>query len=196
MLIEHVNNNAKGWRAAKSRVFERWTMADARNLGMVSISPNGGAQLPVCTNAENIGPIPDHFDARKKWAICFDYEPKWQGNCTGSWAIQSASLLSNRFCIADPQRNNQTRLSAQQLLSCELQTQRGCKGGDIDSVWWYIESQGLFDENACASKYRAFDNKRLDCAKVVGKCHNDQTDQRNRAYKGEFLFFFFFFDFF
>ena len=52
--------------------------------------------------------------------------------------------------------NNQTRLSAQQLLSCEMQTQRGCKGGDIGSVWWYIEQQGLFDENACASKYRAF----------------------------------------
>jgi len=91
------------------------------------------------------GDVPDRFDAREKWPMCFNAPISSHGNCTASWAIAIASALSNRFCVQNPTEYGELMLSAQELLSCDVR-QRGCDGGDMDTAWEYIERQGLVSE--------------------------------------------------
>mmetsp|Transcript_127550 Transcript_127550/g.232205 ORF Transcript_127550/g.232205 Transcript_127550/m.232205 type:complete len:404 (+) Transcript_127550:1-1212(+) len=141
-LIAHINANAKLWRAGASSFFEGWTIGDAKMLEGVSVSQMGGGIQP-CHVPEVA--IPESFDARQKWPHCFNSPIYNMGNCTASWAIATASALSNRFCVANPEQYSELMLSPQQLLSCD-HMQRGCDGGDIDTAWNFIEREGLVSE--------------------------------------------------
>jgi hypothetical protein len=142
-LITHVNRNAKTWKAAASSFFEGWTVGDAKMLEGISVSPMGGGLQPCAVPIET--QVPESFDAREKWPQCFDSPIYNMGNCTASWAIATASALSNRFCISDPTEYSELMLSPQQLLSCDI-ANRGCSGGDLDTVWNYITTEGLVSE--------------------------------------------------
>lgn len=142
-LITHVNRNTKTWSAGASSFFEGWTIGDVKLLEGVGVSQMGG--VSACVVPET--PVPASFDARQKWPHCFKSPIYNIGNCSASWAIATASALSNRFCIADPTAYMDLMLSPQQLLSCDS-VNRGCHGGDIDSTWAYIEKEGLVSE-AC-----------------------------------------------
>lgn len=141
-LIGHVNRNTKTWHAAASSFFEGWTIGDAKMLEGISVSSMGSAVGP-CPVAE--GAVPDHFDSREKWPQCFNSPIYNMGNCTASWAIATASALSNRFCVGDPKEYSELMLSPQQMLSCDNK-QRGCSGGDIDTAWNFVEREGLVSE--------------------------------------------------
>lgn len=145
-LIQHVNNNAKSWRARRTESFEGWMIGTWRKMGQIGISTAGMAQTPAC-NIANVPSLPKNFDVRKKWPGCFETTTVYEmGNCTASWAISAASTLSNRFCISDPDNHQDLMLSAQQLLACDSDVNRGCYGGDIDSVYNFIENHGLVSE--------------------------------------------------
>lgn len=141
-LIGHVNRNAKTWQAGASAFFEGWTIGDAKMLEGISVSSMGGA-VGNCPAAE--GEVPDRFDSREKWSQCFNSPIYNMGNCTASWAIATASALSNRFCVGSPEEYSELMLSPQQMLSCDSM-QRGCNGGDIDTAWNFIEREGLVSE--------------------------------------------------
>lgn len=141
-LITHVNRNSKTWGAGSASSFEDWTIGDVKTLDGISVSQMGGG-VPNCQVPEV--EIPAAFDAREKWPQCFNNPIYTMNNCTASWAITAASSLSNRFCISDPEQYSELILSPQQLISCDKQS-RGCEGGDIDSVWNYIEHEGLVSE--------------------------------------------------
>lgn len=141
-LIGHINKNAKTWQAAASSFFEGWTIGDAKMLEGISVSAMGGAVGP-CPALE--GEIPTRFDSREKWPQCFSSPIYNMGNCTASWAIATASALSNRFCVGDPNEYSELMLSPQQLLSCDTM-QRGCNGGDLDTAWNFVEREGLVSE--------------------------------------------------
>mmetsp|Transcript_19072 Transcript_19072/g.44570 ORF Transcript_19072/g.44570 Transcript_19072/m.44570 type:complete len:392 (+) Transcript_19072:106-1281(+) len=141
-LISHVNRNAKTWSASPAQMFEGWTINDAKNFQGVAVSNSGGA-VSTCQVPDT--PVPDNFDLRTKFPQCFSSPIYSMENCTASWAIAAASALSNRFCISDPSEYGDTMLSPQQLLSCDMGS-RGCAGGDLDTVWNYIEQSGLVSE--------------------------------------------------
>jgi len=142
-IIDHINRNAKSWRAKGSTFFEGWTIGDAKLLEGVSVSPMGGS-VPPCVQPPGIE-LPESFDARERWPTCFSNPLYHMGNCTASWAIATASALSNRFCIADPGTHGELMLSPQQLLSCDT-LNRACEGGDLDTAWNFVEQQGLVSE--------------------------------------------------
>lgn len=141
-LISHVNRNAKTWRASSSTFFKGWTIGDVKLLEGISVSALGGS-VAGCALPNTA--VPDRFDARERWSECFKTPLYNMGNCTGSWAVASASALADRFCISNPSEFSNLRLSPQQLLSCD-NVNRGCAGGDIDTVWKYIEDVGLYTE--------------------------------------------------
>jgi cathepsin B len=143
-LISHVNRNAKSWQAGASSFFEGWTLGDAKMLEGISVSQMGGA-VTGCPVNEFAEKPPENFDAREKWPQCFSSPIYNMGNCTASWAIATASALSNRFCVANPSEYSELMLSPQQLLSCDTM-QRGCNGGDIDTAWNFVEREGLVSE--------------------------------------------------
>jgi len=139
-LITHVNRNAKTWKADKSEMFDGWSLGDAKRLEGISVS--GQSQPCVVPDTQ----VPDSFDAREKWPQCFNQPIYSMGNCTASWAVATASALSNRFCISSPSEYADLMLSPQQLLSCDS-ANRACAGGDVDAVWGYIEREGLVNES-------------------------------------------------
>lgn len=141
-LIGQVNRNAETWQAGASSFFEGWTIGDAKLLEGISVSSMGGAVGP-CPVQE--GEVPASFDGREQWPQCFNSPIYNMGNCTASWAIATASALSNRFCVSNPAEYSELMLSPQQLLSCDTM-QRGCNGGDIDTAWNYIQREGLVSE--------------------------------------------------
>jgi len=143
-LIMHVNRNARTWSASSSSFFEGWTIGDVKLLDGVGVSQMGGS-VAQCVVPET--PVPDSFDARQKWPQCFTAPIYNMGNCSASWAIATASSMSNRFCISDPAAYGDLQLSPQQLLSCDS-FNRGCSGGDVDSAWSFVEREGLVSE-AC-----------------------------------------------
>jgi len=141
-LITHVNRNAKSWKAGASSFFEGWTVGDVKMLQGVSVSSMGSGVAP-CTVPDV--PIPSSFDLRDKWPQCFTSPIYNMGNCTASWAIATASALSNRYCISNPSEYGELMLSPQQLLSCDS-SNRGCDGGDLDTAWKFVEREGLVSE--------------------------------------------------
>lgn len=142
-LIGQVNQAGGTWKAGSSPAFEGWTIGDVKTLTGVGISQMaGGLQLcPTDPNAD----IPEDFDARTKWPQCFNAPIYMMGNCTASWAIAAAGSMSNRYCINDPAQHSELILSPQQLLSCD-RLNRGCEGGDMDSVFAYLGREGLVSE--------------------------------------------------
>eukprot|EP00405_Crypthecodinium_cohnii_P019738 CAMPEP_0206481230 /NCGR_PEP_ID=MMETSP0324_2-20121206/38008_1 /ASSEMBLY_ACC=CAM_ASM_000836 /TAXON_ID=2866 /ORGANISM="Crypthecodinium cohnii, Strain Seligo" /LENGTH=374 /DNA_ID=CAMNT_0053958653 /DNA_START=30 /DNA_END=1154 /DNA_ORIENTATION=- len=142
--ITHINRNAKTWQAAPAPFFDGWSIGDVKLLEGVGISQMGGG-VPPCQTPETT--VPAEFDAREKWPKCFKAPVYSMGNCTASWATATASAFSDRVCIADPDAESETVYSAQQLLSCDTGN-RGCNGGDIDSVWSFLTNEGLVSE-AC-----------------------------------------------
>lgn len=74
-----------------------------------------------------------------------------QRNCSASFAIASASAISDRVCLAN--KNNNVRLSAQHFLSCQEDAQGNeCAGGSIGSFLEFAKKKGLVDESCLAYK--------------------------------------------
>ncbi|CAE7736958.1 CP2 [Symbiodinium sp. CCMP2456] len=140
-VIDHVNLNARTWRAGAARFFEGWRLGEMQRLGGISVSQANG--IPDCMLPASVE-LPKSFDARKKWPACFAHVYD-MGNCSASWAIAVAGALSKRFCIASPKDYGGLRLSPQQLLSCEPLS-RGCGGGALDTVFGYLKNKGLVSE--------------------------------------------------
>jgi len=141
-LISHVNRNAKTWMAGASSFFDGWTVGDVRTWQGLAVSQRKDTMQP-CQVPDII--VPEQFDARTMWPQCFNSPIYTMGNCTASWAIASASVLSNRFCVSDPAQYADLMLSPQELLSCDHINQ-GCGGGYIDTAWLYMAREGLVSE--------------------------------------------------
>eukprot|EP00927_Polykrikos_kofoidii_P067934 TRINITY_DN63363_c0_g1_i1.p1 TRINITY_DN63363_c0_g1~~TRINITY_DN63363_c0_g1_i1.p1 ORF type:complete len:386 (-),score=41.09 TRINITY_DN63363_c0_g1_i1:110-1267(-) len=162
-LLEQLKRTVKSWRAAPCSFFQGWTLGDVRKFEGISVSAGGGAVSP-CTVMDV--PLPESFDARAKWPDCFQTPIYSMGNCTASWAIATASALANRVCIANPDTHPNLMLSPQHIISCDRMN-HGCNGGDIDTVWNFIEREGLVSESCFP--YRA------DGAKSCSsKCSNEE----------------------
>ncbi|KAJ3625007.1 hypothetical protein MTP99_018590 [Tenebrio molitor] len=62
--------------------------------------------------------IPKHFDAREKWPECESLRVIVdQGACGSCWAVSSALMMSDRFCIAS-NGTMKFRFSAEELMTC------------------------------------------------------------------------------
>lgn len=58
-----------------------------------------------------------------------------------SWAMSTTATSSDRLSIISDGKIDVV-LSAQQLLSCNQNRQRGCEGGYLDRAWWYMRKFG------------------------------------------------------
>jgi len=151
--IKGITSDARdNFTAAASPFFDKFTYADFK-YGMDGVGLHGAnmigmpGALQACDKDDDGvegGIIPLQYDAREAKPSCFG-EVYDAGNCSSSYAIAAATSLSNRFCMADSDKYNGLRLSAQQILSCDKKS-KGCQGGGVDSVWSYIQRRGLYPE--------------------------------------------------
>eukprot|EP00931_Biecheleriopsis_adriatica_P030185 TRINITY_DN1780_c0_g2_i1.p1 TRINITY_DN1780_c0_g2~~TRINITY_DN1780_c0_g2_i1.p1 ORF type:complete len:441 (+),score=116.58 TRINITY_DN1780_c0_g2_i1:54-1376(+) len=154
-FVSDVTSYAAGnFTAAASPFFNSWTYADVTyGLDGVGVKGEGmigfAGALQRCPHVDEsleTGAVPPAYDLREQAPSCAGGEVYNQGNCSSSHAIAAATSLGSRFCVSDQDKYGNTRLSPQQVLSCDKKSQ-GCKGGGIDAVWSYIERRGLFPES-------------------------------------------------
>lgn len=89
--------------------------------------------------------LPTAFDSRAQWgSICPSLnEIRDQGGCGSCWAVSSAEVMTDRFCIASSGAEK-WEISAQDLVSCCGWTcGSGCGGGYPSAAFSYWASTGV-----------------------------------------------------
>ncbi|XP_050535783.1 cathepsin B-like cysteine proteinase 4 [Daktulosphaira vitifoliae] len=88
--------------------------------------------------------LPENFDASKQWSKCKSIlSVKNQSNCGSCWALSTASVFSDRICIAT-NGSIDNNLSGEYLLSCCTGScGRGCNGGHPEKAWKFIINNGI-----------------------------------------------------
>lgn len=112
-------------------------------------------QLPEKTEFKINGDVPENFDLRKEYPECETLtEIRDQSKCGSCWAFAAAEVMSDRLCIHS-KGQLQTRVSAQNLVTCCYSCGDGCFGGYPTATFSYwkstgIPSGGLYgDKNTC-----------------------------------------------
>jgi cathepsin B len=109
--------------------------------------------------------IPESYDFREVNKACKLPPKDQQKKCAASYAITTASALSERLCL-ETAGNELHSLSAQELLSCDT-ANKGCRGGYVNNALEYTVMRGLVTEE-CLPYKGTFDAKCSDmCAEPV-----------------------------
>ncbi|CAL8086596.1 unnamed protein product [Calicophoron daubneyi] len=137
--INHVANTT--WKAGHNVRFKKF---EDIQFSLGTIPDPNGLQLPMlCTAGESDEPLPEEFDARKKWPKCPSIgEIRDQGACGSCWAFGAVEAMSDRICIASNGEYT-PRLSAENMVSCCRMCGMGCHGGIPSQAWHYWQSTGL-----------------------------------------------------
>ncbi|KRY66097.1 Gut-specific cysteine proteinase [Trichinella pseudospiralis] len=115
-----------------------------------------GRMLPQTMKEQNEMPMPEdllnlenfnyplEFDSRKHWPKCEKVIGfiKDQANCGSCWAVSSASVMSDRTCIATDGQFTKL-LSDTELLSCCRACGYGCDGGYPQKTFKYWVYSGM-----------------------------------------------------
>jgi cathepsin B len=142
-MIKEVNTKAGAtWKAGYNKYFEGKSLAEIKRL-MGALETPAEMKLPQ-KDIEIAADIPDEFDSRTAWPGCDSIkELRDQSNCGSCWAFGAVEAMSDRICIASGQKD-QTRISAENLLSCcGFSCGQGCNGGYPEAAWNYFKGTGL-----------------------------------------------------
>jgi len=153
VVIDEVNSKpGLLWKAGANPRFAGMPLGSVKPL--CGVKPGGKERLRARVEAGTMGKImkkagvavPDHFDSATQWPKCAKVisDIRDQSNCGCCWAFGAAEAASDRLCIA----SNATvslPLSAQETCFCAQAN--GCDGGQLETAWDYIASNGLATGN-------------------------------------------------
>lgn len=140
--IEAHNQGNYGYTLGPNSFFQDQTLADAKKIFNNFFSYK--QSLSRCSGIDENAILESHYDFRTAYPHCVSPVVD-QKNCSSSWAVASASAISDRLCIATHQN---VRLSAQQVLSCQEDNEgKECEGGDIAGFLDFAKRKGVVDEN-------------------------------------------------
>ncbi|XP_074093331.1 tubulointerstitial nephritis antigen isoform X1 [Macrotis lagotis] len=191
-LIENVNNRDYGWTAHNYSQFWGMTLEDGYKfrLGTLPPSPTLLSMNEIKVTLPSEIDLPEFFISSYKWPG-WTHDPLDQKNCAASWAFSTASVAADRIAIQSNGRYTDN-LSPQNLISCCVKNQHGCKGGSIDKAWWYLRKRGLVS-HACYPLFKdqIFNNNGCDMASRSdgrGKRHAtkpcpNNIEKSNRIYQ-------------
>ncbi|XP_055344479.1 cathepsin B-like cysteine proteinase 5 [Paramacrobiotus metropolitanus] len=141
--------------------------------------------------------LPKSFDARKKWPQCKSIlDIRDQGQCGTCWAVSSASVLSDRLCIAEltaGKTPSQIYVSALDLATCKDLTRtpdENCEvGGATENAYkWatltgYMTGGNLNSKVGCKPYPVGNDGPMpLSCSDSCTNSDYDKTPQDDTAY--------------
>ncbi|ETE66806.1 Tubulointerstitial nephritis antigen, partial [Ophiophagus hannah] len=147
-LIEQINSGTYGWKADNYSQFWGMTLKEGFNYRLGTFHPSAALldMRPVTGNTAAVADFPGFFVASYEWPDWI-HDPLDQRNCAASWAFSTASVAADRIAIHSQGRFTDN-LSPQNLISCVIKNQHGCKGGSISNAWSYIKKHGLVS-HAC-----------------------------------------------
>ncbi|KRY51146.1 Gut-specific cysteine proteinase [Trichinella britovi] len=143
------NGNTFSWKFGRNAYFKNKSIGEIKKLLGYRILPQPAKErneMPMpedLLNLENFN-YPVEFDSRKHWPQCEKVISfiKDQANCGSCWAVSSASVMSDRTCIATDGQFT-TLLSDAELLSCCTACGYGCNGGYPQRTFKYWVYSGM-----------------------------------------------------
>lgn len=100
-------------------------------------------KLPRKLNSKGTTSLPDHFDAREQWPGCPTIgEISDQGNCGSCWAVSCVDVMSDRYCIHNYTQKKHFRVSAADILSCNI-SKGSCRSGNTAIPFMFWLNYGL-----------------------------------------------------
>ncbi|XP_075057003.1 tubulointerstitial nephritis antigen [Mixophyes fleayi] len=142
-LINYINTGDFRWKADNYSQFWGMTLNEGFEYRLGTLPPPPSLlnmnemQSRVSLDEE----FPLFFISSYKWPQ-YIHRPLDQKNCAASWAFSTASVAADRIAIHSEGRYI-SNLSPQNLISCNVHNQYGCRGGHIDGAWWFLRKRGL-----------------------------------------------------
>jgi len=159
-IFEH--NSASTWKQGPCKFWEGQTLADAKRLMGTSFASHSNLNKCFVDGAEE---IPESYDFREVNKACKLPPNNQHKKCAASYAITTASTISERTCL-ETVGNELHPLSAQELLSCDT-ANKGCRGGYVNNALEYTVMRGLVTEE-CLPYKGTYDAKCSDmCAEPM-----------------------------
>ncbi|PAV64213.1 hypothetical protein WR25_12548 isoform B [Diploscapter pachys] len=215
-IVDSVNAKNLGWTASYNRfaslasdeIFSsQHSMSDHNTLFL----PRKSAKNELEDTEEHINyllkkdvSIPESFDARLKWPLCWSIHQIFnQAGCGSCWSVSSAAVMSDRICIAS-NGTIQKQISVNDLTSCCTNC-GGCEGTEWAlSAFSYWKSTGIVSGGSfgsgegcrpytkpptcggpCSSKY--YDKKETPsctrtCQPLYGVKYEDDLSKASKVY--------------
>lgn len=107
--------------------------------------------------------IPDSYDFRTQYKQCAR-EIQMQGNCSSSWALAMASMISDRICMIT---NKTVYVSAQHVISCDTDINEGCKKGYAQRAFDFYSRNKIINESCLPLSQGNYTNCSQKCAETL-----------------------------
>ena len=131
-LVDIINSMNTSWKAGINSRFADGNIEKMRQLLGVLEEPASVQKVykPIIRSPKK---PPELFDPRVQWPKCESIkEIRDQSNCGSCWAHGAVEAMSDRICIASNQQQ-QTRISAEDLMTCCNSCGFGCHGNKFSS---------------------------------------------------------------
>lgn len=141
-IAKKINSQNGSWKAVEPTRFQDLKEEHVRRL-MGTLMTDKDVLPDVTEVIELQLEAPDSFDSATNWPGCESIqEVRDQSDCGSCWAFGAVEAMSDRICIVSGQ-TDQTRISAEDLVSCCSSCGFGCNGGYPSAAWSYFERTGL-----------------------------------------------------
>ncbi|XP_073445242.1 tubulointerstitial nephritis antigen isoform X1 [Dendrobates tinctorius] len=142
-FINFINKGDFGWKADNYSQFWGMTLSEGFEYRLGTKSPSSSllSMSEMTHRVSSYEEFPLFFISSYKWPN-YIHRPLDQKNCAASWAFSTASVAADRVAIHSQGRYT-SNLSPQDLISCNVHNQDGCRGGHIDSAWWFLRKRGV-----------------------------------------------------
>ena len=186
IISKKINNLNTTWKA---------TTYDRDYTPLLGTIVEEGKSLPEMSFLTQNFKLPENFDLRQKYPRCQSLkEVRDQANCGSCWAFGAVEAMSDRICIKSGQKL-QTRVSAQNLLSCCTNCGNGCNGGYAHLAWQYwkdtgISTGGLYGDKTYCQPY-FLKNCGLSCPNYIAAtpyCKRNCNDGNRKSYSTEMTY--------
>jgi cathepsin B len=164
--VDIESHNARAgmpFQRGPNSLFQNWDLDYAKHLFQSYLSDDFKDIYFCASKEDKTAIIPDSFDFRESYKQCAR-DVQNQGNCSAAWALTMASMISDRICMIT---NKSIQVSAQYVISCDLDINEGCKRGYAQRAFDFFSRNKIINESCMPFKQGEFVNCSDKCSETL-----------------------------